>query len=184
MPSTWPGIEPATLGIEGQRYTNLPTRWTPHYYDSDGVDEDVKQPNDDSLNLYGKNACKWSATEPNRNRRTPAHNIVMKVPTLKADNYFTSMELVSALKERKLTYVGTMQKNEKDIPQEFQADRKRKAGSTEYEFQNDRTLISHVPKKGKFVILLSSRHHSVDTDPETGKPEIISFYNSTKGGSR
>ncbi|KAJ4440569.1 hypothetical protein ANN_08714 [Periplaneta americana] len=26
MPSTWPGIEPATLGIEGQRYTNLPTR--------------------------------------------------------------------------------------------------------------------------------------------------------------
>ncbi|KAJ4451676.1 hypothetical protein ANN_03146 [Periplaneta americana] len=47
------------------------------------MDEDVKQPNDDSLNLYGKNACKWSATEPNRNRRTPAHNIVMKVPTLK-----------------------------------------------------------------------------------------------------
>ncbi|KAJ4429074.1 hypothetical protein ANN_26075 [Periplaneta americana] len=28
MPSTWPGIEPATLGIEGQRYTNLPTRST------------------------------------------------------------------------------------------------------------------------------------------------------------
>ncbi|KAJ4444533.1 hypothetical protein ANN_06328 [Periplaneta americana] len=25
MPSTWPGIEPATLGIEGQRYTNSPT---------------------------------------------------------------------------------------------------------------------------------------------------------------
>ncbi|KAJ4446723.1 hypothetical protein ANN_13420 [Periplaneta americana] len=26
MPSIWPGIEPATLGIEGQRYTNLPIR--------------------------------------------------------------------------------------------------------------------------------------------------------------
>ncbi|KAJ4437120.1 hypothetical protein ANN_17255 [Periplaneta americana] len=26
MPSTWPGIEPATLDIEGQRYTNSPTR--------------------------------------------------------------------------------------------------------------------------------------------------------------
>ncbi|KAJ4430820.1 hypothetical protein ANN_19411 [Periplaneta americana] len=25
MPSTWPGVEPATLGIEGQRYTNSPT---------------------------------------------------------------------------------------------------------------------------------------------------------------
>ncbi|KAJ4430405.1 hypothetical protein ANN_22621 [Periplaneta americana] len=29
MPSTWPGIEPAALGIEGQRYTNSPTRSTP-----------------------------------------------------------------------------------------------------------------------------------------------------------
>ncbi|KAJ4432180.1 hypothetical protein ANN_20796 [Periplaneta americana] len=28
MPSTWPGIEPAILGIEGQRYTNSPTRST------------------------------------------------------------------------------------------------------------------------------------------------------------
>ncbi|KAJ4451592.1 hypothetical protein ANN_03061 [Periplaneta americana] len=26
MPSTWPGIEPATLGIDGQRYANSPTR--------------------------------------------------------------------------------------------------------------------------------------------------------------
>lgn len=53
-----------------------------------------------------------------------------------ADNYFTSMELVSELKERKLTYVGTMRKNKKDIPQEFQAKRKRKVGSTEYGLQN------------------------------------------------
>ncbi|KAJ4446508.1 hypothetical protein ANN_13204 [Periplaneta americana] len=28
MPSTWPGIEPTTLDIEDQRYTNLPTRST------------------------------------------------------------------------------------------------------------------------------------------------------------
>ncbi|KAJ4434375.1 hypothetical protein ANN_22935 [Periplaneta americana] len=28
MPSTWPGIEPATLGIKGQRYTNSPTNTT------------------------------------------------------------------------------------------------------------------------------------------------------------
>ncbi|KAJ4437101.1 hypothetical protein ANN_17236 [Periplaneta americana] len=26
MPSTWPGVEPAIFGIEGQRYTNSPTR--------------------------------------------------------------------------------------------------------------------------------------------------------------
>lgn len=39
-----------------------------------------------------------------------------------------------------------------------------------------------MPKKGKAVILPSSNHHSKYTDPETGKPEILSFYNSTKGG--
>ncbi|KAJ4437360.1 hypothetical protein ANN_17501 [Periplaneta americana] len=32
MPSTWPGIEPATLGIEGQRYTNSPTKSTTAVY--------------------------------------------------------------------------------------------------------------------------------------------------------
>ncbi|KAJ4431008.1 hypothetical protein ANN_19601 [Periplaneta americana] len=31
MPSTWPGIEPATLGIEGQRYINSPTMSTFQY---------------------------------------------------------------------------------------------------------------------------------------------------------
>ncbi|KAJ4425522.1 hypothetical protein ANN_27716 [Periplaneta americana] len=51
-------------------------------YDSDGVDEGVNQPNGVSLNFYCKDAYKWTATEPNRNR-TPAHNIVIKVPTLK-----------------------------------------------------------------------------------------------------
>ncbi|KAJ4433131.1 hypothetical protein ANN_15388 [Periplaneta americana] len=30
MPSTWPGIDPATFGIEGQRYTNSPTRTQIH----------------------------------------------------------------------------------------------------------------------------------------------------------
>lgn len=43
--------------------------------------------------------------------------------------------------------------------------------------------MSHVPRKGKAVILASSMHHSEGTDDvDSGKPEIISFYNSTKGG--
>ena len=44
------------------------------------------------------------------------------------------------------------------------------------------TLISHVPKKNKAVCLVSSMHHSESIDEYTGKPEIIAYYNSTKGG--
>ncbi|XP_050302765.1 piggyBac transposable element-derived protein 3-like [Anthonomus grandis grandis] len=36
-----------------------------------------------------------------------------------ADNWFTSLELVEQLKNRKLTYVGTVKKNKKEIPPDF-----------------------------------------------------------------
>lgn len=54
--------------------------------------------------------------------------------------------------------------------------------STLYGFTKDTTLLSHVPKKGKAVILASSMHHNEGTNTDSGKPEIIQFYNSTKGG--
>jgi hypothetical protein len=44
-------------------------------------------------------------------------------------------------------------------------------------------LVSYVPKKGHAVILLSSFHHDVSIDDERKKkPEIILYYNETKGG--
>ena len=44
------------------------------------------------------------------------------------------------------------------------------------------TLVSHVSKKNKAVILLSTMHHSSKIDEETKKSEINLYYNSTKGG--
>lgn len=43
-------------------------------------------------------------------------------------------------------------------------------------------MLSFVPKKGKAVVLVSSMHHTEAEDEECSKPEIISFYNETKGG--
>ena len=37
-------------------------------------------------------------------------------------------------------------------------------------------------KKNKSVVLLSAMHRDAKVDAETKKPEIIQFYNSTKGG--
>ena len=35
-------------------------------------------------------------------------------------------------------------------------------------------------KKSKAVILVSSMHYVIESDPESGKPEIIEYYNCTK----
>lgn len=144
------------------------------------------------LNAYlytGKDSDGFGLTQEEKKFQKPTQSVLRLAKpiygtnrNITADNYFGSIELVSELKERKLTYVGTLRKNKKEIPPEFQPSKRRAVGSTLYGFTNDRTLISYVPKKGKAVILISSMHHSKSTDPKTGKPEIISFYNSTKGG--
>lgn len=99
-----------------------------------------------------------------------------------ADNWFTSMELLNVLRLRGLTYLGTMKKNKKEIPPEFQPNRQREVGSSLYGFTKDCTIVSYVPKTNKSVILLSSMHHKKETDIETGKPAMIIDYNKTKGG--
>lgn len=42
--------------------------------------------------------------------------------------------------------------------------------------------MSYDPKVKKSVIMLSTMHHSISDGDTTGKPGIIAFYNSTKGG--
>lgn len=46
-------------------------------------------------------------------------------------------------------------------------------------------FLSYIPKKGKVVLAVSSMHDDDAIDPRTGsetKPELITFYNTTKGG--
>ncbi|UYV82204.1 K02A2.6-like [Cordylochernes scorpioides] len=52
-------------------------------------------------------------------------------------------------------------------------------------FFKNKNLVSYVPKIGKSVILLSTMHSTTTIDKETAeqqKPDIITFYNMTKGG--
>lgn len=99
-----------------------------------------------------------------------------------ADNWFSSIEVVRELKKRGLTYVGTLKKNKKEIPKEFLPAKSRKSGTSIFGFGENMTLVSYVPKPRKAVILVSSMHHSASINDETGKPEIIHYYNATKGG--
>lgn len=99
-----------------------------------------------------------------------------------ADNWFSSVELVDKLLEHNLTYVGTMRKNKREIPSEFLPKKEREVGSTLFGFVKDKTLASYVPKRNSSVVMISSMHHDNSIDDTSGKPEIIIFYNSTKGG--
>lgn len=101
-----------------------------------------------------------------------------------ADNWFTSLELVEELRKRSITYVGTMKLNKAVIPPEFRAHKSRPMGSAIYGFSADMpaTLVSIVPKINKSVVLISSMHDKIETNPDKNKPEIVCYYNKTKSG--
>ncbi|XP_023213628.1 piggyBac transposable element-derived protein 4-like [Centruroides sculpturatus] len=101
------------------------------------------------------------------------------------DNWFTSVSLVKALKAKKLTYVGTIRKNRREVPAEFLYMRNRALHSSIFGFESNCTMVSYCPKKNKAVLLISSMHFDDKIDESTGqaqKPEIITFYNMTKTG--
>ncbi|KAL4089192.1 hypothetical protein QTP88_024253 [Uroleucon formosanum] len=103
------------------------------------------------------------------------------------DNWFTSVPLaVELLKDYKTTIVGTLKKNKREIPTCFLDTKNRQICSTKFGFgDNNCLLLSYVPKKGKNVMMLSTIHTQGDIDPNSGDkklPEVISFYNMSKGG--
>jgi len=105
-----------------------------------------------------------------------------KQRTLTADNFFSSFELVSKLWSVNFRYVGTLRKNKAQIPACFQPNPEKATFSSLFGFNGEKTLVSYVPKPKKAVILISSEHHSNEvSDNESKKPEIILFYNRTKG---
>lgn len=99
------------------------------------------------------------------------------------DNWFTTIPLISTLlNDYKLTYLGTIRKNRRELPLEFSNPTTRPLGSSMFAYNSCITLVSYIPKKKKNVLLVSSLHHDDKIDQETGKPEMIMDYNDTKGG--
>ncbi|XP_046688877.1 uncharacterized protein LOC124374768 [Homalodisca vitripennis] len=101
-----------------------------------------------------------------------------------ADNWFSSVPLVRELLERGITYVGTLRKNKRELPPELLS-KKRIAHSSIFAFRDDMTVVSYAPKRNRCVVLVSSMHFDAAIDPDTldkSKPDIITFYNSTKSG--
>lgn len=144
------------------------------------------------LNAYiysGKDSDGKTLSEDEKKLPKPTQSVIRLVAPIvgtnrnvTADNWFSSIPLVLELRKRGLTYVGTLRKNKAEVPREFLPSRGKQEKSSLYGFTNELTLVSYVPKKNKTVILISSMHHNQGIDEETEKPEIIAFYNATKGG--
>ncbi|KAE9525832.1 hypothetical protein AGLY_014058, partial [Aphis glycines] len=102
------------------------------------------------------------------------------------DNWFTSVPLaIDLFKNYKLTLVGTICKNKRELPIELIATKNRPIYSSYFGFSEKKvTIVSYTPKKNKVVLMLSTMHHDSLIDKNTNelkKPEIITFYNATKG---
>ena len=96
------------------------------------------------------------------------------------DNWFTSSQLAADLLQKQVTLLGTMRKNRRELPCEFATGKRRSVGSSLFGFSDRQTLVSHVPRKNKAVVLLSTMHNDKKVDEETGLPEMILDYNATK----
>lgn len=100
------------------------------------------------------------------------------------DNWFTSVPLAKSLLQEpyKLTLVGTIRSNKREIPEELKNTRSRPVGSSMFCYDGPLTLVSYKPKPSKMVYLLSSCDETGTINQRTGKPEMIMYYNQTKGG--
>ena len=84
-----------------------------------------------------------------------------------------------------MTFVGTVRANKKEISHEMKEKATRERGSSAFLHTKEMTLVSCVSNTSKtskkLVLLLSSQHPQPNIGSQ-GKPEIIEFYNATKGG--
>lgn len=111
----------------------------------------------------------------------PIYNTGRNVTT---DNWYTSVSLAEALLQKGLTTIGTIRKNKKEIPPEFNILRDRNVMSSMFGFRDNMVLVSHVPKAKNNVLLISTMHNDGTIDAETQKHDIILSYNDTKGRCR
>lgn len=145
----------------------------------------------DSRTFYMISAIPYIGRENRASQEPLASQLVKTLSTsihgtnrnITMDNWFTSVPLAEdMLKNHKITITGTLRHNKREIPPSFLPNKQKDVLSSQFAFHEKKTLVSFTPKKNKSVILLSTMHYTKEINEESHKPEIIEFYNSTKGG--
>ncbi|KAF0299089.1 PiggyBac transposable element-derived protein 4 [Amphibalanus amphitrite] len=102
-----------------------------------------------------------------------------------ADRFYTTIALCEELLEQNLTYVCTVQANRRDLPEEAKTTTGREQYSTQFYWSDGIMMASYNKKRGKNVLMLSTQHDQPLVDAGAAgkkKPEMMLYYNSTKGG--
>ncbi|KAL7849900.1 hypothetical protein SRHO_G00192490 [Serrasalmus rhombeus] len=111
--------------------------------------------------------------------------IILEMTNLEGKRVFgdTWREIDLELLKRKLTMVGTVRKNNPELPPALVSTRGREALSSKFAFTDIHTLVSYVPKKNRNVILMSTLHKDTAVSTrEDRKPLMIQDYSKNKGG--
>ncbi|XP_034562753.1 piggyBac transposable element-derived protein 4-like [Notolabrus celidotus] len=102
--------------------------------------------------------------------------------TVTCDNLFSSSSLAEELLKRKVALVSTIRKCKPELPPALLETRGRAVTSSGFAFTRTQSAVSYVPKRGKLVLLLSTKHR--EPELSTGakaKPVVILDYNRCKG---
>ena len=141
---------------------------------------------------YALNAMAYGGREGDRVYRNSGQDVVMKLvePYFETgrdvctDNFFTTYNLAKLLLEKKLTLLGTVRSQRRDVPRSMVNKMELYNSQFVYNHQDGISLVAYQAKKNKLpIIMLSSSHFEgvVSTD-EARKPEMILDYNKQKGG--
>ena len=99
------------------------------------------------------------------------------------DNFFTSVDLAEDLLQRKITLVGTMRSNKREIPPYLRPKKNSQINSSLFVFHEKQMMLRYLPRKNKPVYMLCSSTTNVNTATEPPhKPDIIVYYNAVKCG--
>ena len=91
------------------------------------------------------------------------------------------MVLSSHLLKNGVTLVGTVRRDKRFLPHDFQKGTGMSKGDAMFALTKTTTICAYKSNIKKHVVVLSTMHHSADRGT-TNKPEVVESYNSTKGG--
>jgi hypothetical protein len=97
-----------------------------------------------------------------------------------ADNWFSSIKLTDRLLKNGSTYIGTVRKNKRGLPEFLKSTTERHHGDSEFAHNEAMLLVSFWDKGTSPVLLVDSLHRGNET--VNGKPSTVNFYNETKSG--
>ena len=176
--------KPCTYGL---LYRSLCDALVPYSYFTHPYGGKPEETNEETEKYYvtgTDNFTKYLVEEFSRVNSLEGCNISM-------DRYFTSVQLARWALEKKFTIVGTMKLDRKGIPKDFKDMSSREELSTSFihgsdEGDEDIMLVSYIDKKAsgkKNVVALTTMHKDVRvTKDAKAKPDVLKFYDHTKGG--